>query len=90
MSQSARNRKKLQRQREKAEGWKNIELKINPVFEEQVRNFVAMLPPPNKVSAIDQDQYDLIDYIDMQVKGEAAVDKKAQRDALRRKYLGDS
>lgn len=80
MSLSARERKQLQRQKDKAEGWKIIELKINPAYEDEIRRFASMLPAPNR--RLDPRQLDIIEYINLQIQGKVGPDRSSVKEAL--------
>jgi len=72
MSLTTGQRKALQRKRDKAAGWKEVSLKINPAYEAELKAFAASLPPPDPPK--DPKQIDLIDYIEKQISGEVAYD----------------
>lgn len=55
-------RKKKQRQRDRAAGWVEVTVKVAKVRADEVRAFAATLPPPPLPT--DPDQLDLIDRID--------------------------
>lgn len=66
MSGEAR-RKKLQRDRDRALGWREVIVKVADDQVQAVRDFVACLPPPAPPS--DARQMDLIDRIEAELEG---------------------
>jgi hypothetical protein len=58
-------RKKLQRQRDKALGYVETTVRVPQRDLELVRRFVAALPPPEPVT--DPDQLDLLDRLDQEI-----------------------
>lgn len=58
-------RKKKQRQRDKALGWAEVTLKMPADRIAEVRAFIAQLPPPPRPT--DPNQLDLIDRIDQEL-----------------------
>jgi len=63
-------RKKLQRQRDKALGYVETTVRVPKRDLEMVRRFVAALPPPEPVT--DPDQLDLLDQIDREIASDRA------------------
>ena len=60
-------RKSLQRQRDRAEGWAEVTVKVAADRVQEVRDFAASLPCPTPPT--DPDQLDLIDRIEQEIAG---------------------
>ena len=64
-------RKRIQRARDKAAGWMEVNLRVGQEHAEALRAFAASLPPP--VPPTDPRQLSLLDEIDRQLSGGADV-----------------
>lgn len=64
-------RKRLQRARDKAAGWTEVNLRVGQEHAEALRAFAASLPPP--APPTDPRQLSLLDEIDRQLSGGAEV-----------------
>ena len=64
-------RKRLQRARDRAAGWTEVNLRVGQEHAEALRAFAASLPPP--VPPTDPRQLSLLDEIDRQLSGKADV-----------------
>lgn len=62
-------RKRLQRTRDRAAGWTEVNVRVAANQAEAVRGFAASLPPPPPPT--DPRQLSLLDEIDRQLRGEA-------------------
>lgn len=71
MSLTPARRKSLQRQRDRAAGWVEINVKVAADRVGEVRAFVASLAPPE--APIDPRQLDLIERIEQELNGENAT-----------------
>ena len=67
MSLSPAERKKLQRQRDRALGWTEVTVKVGAEHVEALRAFAASLPEPQ--APVDPRQLDLIESIEAQLRG---------------------
>lgn len=65
MTKTAAERKRLQRRRDRALGWREILIKIPAGQEAYVRDFVADLPPPKPPT--DPNQLDFIEQIEREI-----------------------
>jgi hypothetical protein len=61
MSLTSAEKKRLQRQRDKATGWVEVTVKVASDRVDELRRFASSLPPPNP--PVDPDQLDMIDQI---------------------------
>lgn len=68
---SSTDRKRLQRQRDKAAGWAEVTVKVASEQAEAVRNYAARLPPPQPPS--DPRQLELLAQIDRQIGGQQTL-----------------
>ena len=64
-------RKRLQRARDRAAGWTEVNLRVGQEHAEALRAFAATLPPP--APPTDPRQLSLLDEIDRQLNGGADV-----------------
>lgn len=64
-------RKRLQRARDRAAGWTEVNLRVGQEHAEALRAFAATLPPP--APPTDPRQLSLLDEIDRQLSGGAEV-----------------
>lgn len=62
-------RKKKQRQRDRAAGWAEVTVRVDKSRADEVRAFAASLPPPSPPT--DPNQLDLIDRIDGELASSA-------------------
>ena len=63
------DRKRLQRNRDRASGWVEITVRVGAEHAEAVRSYAGSLPPP--APPTDPRQLSLLDEIDRQLNGEA-------------------
>ena len=64
-------RKRLQRARDKAAGWTEVNLRVGQEHAEALRDFAASLPPP--APPTDPRQLDMLAELDRQLSGKADV-----------------
>lgn len=64
----ASERKRLQRRRDRAAGWVEITMKVDERRVDEVREFVASLPPPSPPT--DPNQMSLLKELDAQLCGD--------------------
>jgi hypothetical protein len=62
---SSTDRKRLQRQRDRAAGWAEVSVRVAAEHAESVRNYAAQLPAPRPPA--DPRQLELLAYIDRQL-----------------------
>lgn len=70
------DRKRKQRERDRIAGWREILVRVPSDRVDEVREFVANLPPPNP--PIDPDQLDLLRILEDELRG---VIPSAKRDS---------
>lgn len=68
---SSTDRKRLQRQRDKAAGWAEVTVKVASEHVETVRSFAAQLPPPRPPA--DPRQLELLAQLDRQIGASATT-----------------
>ena len=61
-------RKAVQRRRDRAAGWVEVTVKVDLMRVDEVRAFVASLPPPSPPT--DPNQLSLLDELDAQLRGD--------------------
>ena len=67
---SAKDRKRLQRLRDKSQGWVELTVRVPKRDLDLVRRFVSALPPPEPVT--DPDQLDLLEHLERQIVSDKA------------------
>ena len=60
-------RKRIQRARDKAAGWTEVNIRVGQEYAEALRDFAASLPPP--ASPTDPRQLDMLAELDRQLSG---------------------
>lgn len=68
MGMTATQRKAIQRRRDRAAGWTEVTVKVDVMCVDEVRAFVASLPPPSPPT--DPNQLSLLDELDAQLRGD--------------------
>lgn len=74
-------RKRLQRRRDRAAGWVEVNVQVASEKSEELRAFAASQSPPAPLT--DPRQLDLLDALDRQLRGSASVPESAAQGALR-------
>lgn len=74
-------RKRLQRRRDRAAGWVEVNVRVASEKSEELRAFAASLPPP--APPTDPRQLDLLEALDRQLSGFASAPENLAQGALR-------